>query len=242
MLLYAITSRALLGESEAERAEKLVAFAGDWAATGVDFIQIRESDLSTSDFTRLAGNIVRAVRAFASQTKVLINASQESAVAIALESGADGVHLPGGLNPGQLTAAIARIRETWKIYQKSAFPPPISVSCHSVADVQAARAAGATLALFAPVFEKALPGATTLEGQGLEALAEACRAARQPAPEPSLPVLALGGVTLENAVQCIDAGACGIAAIRLFLKEDQRRSQDWRQLARHPTPSFSRLR
>jgi thiamine-phosphate pyrophosphorylase len=43
---------------------------------------------------------------------------------------------------------------------------------------------------------------------GLDQLREACRQ--------RIPVLALGGVTLENARACVDAGAAGIAAIRLF--------------------------
>ena len=43
---------------------------------------------------------------------------------------------------------------------------------------------------------------------GLEALREACRA--------KIPVLALGGITLQNAASCLQAGAAGIAAIRLF--------------------------
>jgi len=43
---------------------------------------------------------------------------------------------------------------------------------------------------------------------GIAALREACRA--------KIPVLALGGVTVENAASCLDAGAAGIAGIRLF--------------------------
>jgi len=39
-------------------------------------------------------------------------------------------------------------------------------------------------------------------------LREACQA--------KIPVFALGGVTVKNAAACLDAGAAGIAAIRLF--------------------------
>ena len=68
----------------------------------------------------------------------------------------------------------------------------------------------ATFAVFAPVFEKKdAPGNLP---QGLEALTQACRA--------RIPVLALGGVTLQNAQSCLQAGAAGIAAIRLFQENE----------------------
>jgi thiamine-phosphate pyrophosphorylase len=45
--------------------------------------------------------------------------------------------------------------------------------------------------------------------QGVERLGEVCRGVR-------IPVLAIGGITLENAAECLRAGAAGIAAIRSF--------------------------
>lgn len=228
MLLYAITSRILLADTEAERAERLVALAANWSDAGLDFIQIRERDLAAAELLQLAAGIVQAVRRSGSPTRVLVNGNPTGASAIPRQSGADGVHLPSGLAPQQLAAAVAQIRKGWESNLKPVAIPIVSVSCHSTADVLAARAAGATFALFAPVFEKALPGAPTLSGQGLESLAKACTAARQPAPQPELPVLALGGVTLENAAECVAAGAAGIAAIRLFLNSGE--GQDWRSL------------
>jgi len=47
---------------------------------------------------------------------------------------------------------------------------------------------------------------------GLEALRRACRH--------RVPVLALGGVTMENARSCFDTGAAGIAGIRIFQEND----------------------
>jgi thiamine-phosphate pyrophosphorylase len=82
----------------------------------------------------------------------------------------------------------------------------ISISCRSPEDVSQAAANSATLALFAPVFvKKDVPGAAPT---GLEPLHQACHA--------RIPVLALGGINLQNAESCLRAGAAGIAAIRLF--------------------------
>ena len=67
---------------------------------------------------------------------------------------------------------------------------------------------GADYVFFGPVFftpSKARYGLP----QGVGRLAEVCRAT-------DLPVLAIGGVTAENAPDCLQAGAAGIAAIRLF--------------------------
>jgi len=72
--------------------------------------------------------------------------------------------------------------------------------------VQAADA-GASFAVFAPVFEKKDARPT-----GLNLLRESCQT--------SIPVLALGGVTLSTAQSCLEAGAAGIAAIRLFQEND----------------------
>jgi thiamine-phosphate pyrophosphorylase len=76
--------------------------------------------------------------------------------------------------------------------------------------VTQAAANGADLALFAPVFEK--KDAPTTLPTGLESLRQACLA--------KIPVLALGGITLQNAQSCLRAGAAGIAAIRLFQEND----------------------
>jgi thiamine-phosphate pyrophosphorylase len=84
--------------------------------------------------------------------------------------------------------------------------PIISVSCHSPAAVIQAASEKADLAIFAPVFGKR--GAATTPPVGIVALRDACRS--------DVPVLALGGVTLQNAASCLDAGAAGVAGIRLF--------------------------
>jgi thiamine-phosphate pyrophosphorylase len=73
---------------------------------------------------------------------------------------------------------------------------------------KAAVAGGADYVFFGPVFatpSKAGFGAP----HGVGRLTEICRSV-------PIPVLAIGGITLENAASCFTAGAAGIAAIRLF--------------------------
>ncbi|MBC8166415.1 MAG: thiamine phosphate synthase, partial [Bryobacteraceae bacterium] len=79
----------------------------------------------------------------------------------------------------------------------------ISVSCHTEGDIREAQ--DADLILFGPVFETPDKGAPI----GLEALKSAVSISR-------VPLLALGGITMENAGLCVATGAAGIAAIRFF--------------------------
>jgi len=77
-------------------------------------------------------------------------------------------------------------------------------------EVGQAEADRATFAVLAPVFEK--KNASSSRPAGLSELRKACKA--------KMPVLALGGITLENAQSCLEAGAAGIAAIRLFQENE----------------------
>ena len=153
---------------------------------GVDWIQIREKDLPVRDLC----DLVRQALKVAGESKVLVN----SRVDVALASGAHGVHLPAGSIPPL----------EWRRIVPAGFL--IGVSCHTVAELQAADAAD--FAVYGPVF-RPLSKADYRPSIGLDGLREGCRAAR-------VPVLALGGVTWENAVDCVAAGAAGVSGITLF--------------------------
>ena len=86
----------------------------------------------------------------------------------------------------------------------------VSVSCHFADEVARAASEGADFAVFAPIFEK--KDAPRASPAGLKGLREVCHQ--------KIPVLALGGITIENARVCLDAGAAGIAGIRLFQEND----------------------
>jgi thiamine-phosphate pyrophosphorylase len=171
------------------------------AAAGVDWIQIREKDLSGRDCGLLTREALqRAAKLTASNaapTRILANDRLD----VALSEGAGGVHL--GENSLPLPEAKRLVRA-----QALSQDFLIGVSCHSVEAARSAASGGADYLFFGPIFStpsKAAFGAP----QGLERFAEVCRAV-------SIPVLAIGGITLANASACLAAGASGIAAIRLF--------------------------
>jgi thiamine-phosphate pyrophosphorylase len=198
MLRYAITDRSLWHGDEREKRTALVRQAALWAQQGIDFIQLREKDLPDEALATLARDLLEAIRS--SDTRLLINSNLE----VALQVAAHGVHLTSA--PGSVTPETVR-----RCYLEAGLASPIiTASCHNLAETDQARAGGVDAILFAPVFGKTIHGELVTLGQGLEALRTACIAA---AP---LPVYALGGVTFENAALCLDAGAAGIAGIRLF--------------------------
>src|SRR5215831_228084 len=157
---------------------------------GPDWIQIREKDLSARDVYEL----VRAALALSNPrgVEILVNGR----VDVALAAGASGVHLPANSPPPFF----------WRRIAPAGFL--FGVSCHSVAEVQQAAHEDADYALFGPVFS---PISKTIAPTplGLDDLARSAGCVR-------IPVLALGGITTENAASCIDTGAAGVAGISLF--------------------------
>jgi len=171
------------------------------AAAGVDWIQIREKDLSGKDCAELTSVALHCAAKHSTgkeaRTRILVSDRLD----VALSQSASGVHLGENSLPVEEARKLADSRIRDKDFL-------IGVSCHSVEAATAAANGGAHYIFFGPVFatpSKAAYGAP----QGLARLAEVCRAV-------SLPVVAIGGVTLDNAASCLSAGASGIAAIRLF--------------------------
>jgi thiamine-phosphate pyrophosphorylase len=203
LLLYYITDRMQFPGHEAARRERLLEKIADAARCGMDYVQLREKDLSARELEALAASALQVIREDTQpasgkpRTRLLINSRTDIALAI----GGDGVHLRSDdISPGE----ARKLWEECGAGTPAREPAVIAKSCHSVFEVAAAATAGAGFAVFAPVFEKNRSPSTA----GLESLHEACKQ--------SIPVLALGGITLANAHACVKAGAAGIAAIRLF--------------------------
>jgi thiamine-phosphate pyrophosphorylase len=207
-LLCYVTDRRSLAEANAQdslaaltkKIERLI-------AAGVDWVQIREKDLSAAKLaalTRHSVSIAANVSAEdprASRTRILVNDRLD----IAIAERAGGVHL------GEKSLPVAEAKRLVNsAVRRQAVDAAflVGVSCHSVEAAQSAQRDGADYVFFGPVFSTPSKAAYG-EPQGLTRLSEVCRAV-------SVPVLAIGGITLENAPACINAGAAGIAAIRLF--------------------------
>jgi thiamine-phosphate pyrophosphorylase len=202
MLLCYVTDRRSLAATESGEAQKTLLLKIEAAAgAGVDWIQIREKDLSGRDCALLTREAFqRAAKSQAgraARTRIIVNDRLD----VALTENADGVHL------GEKSLPVAEAKRL--VVDRGARNDfVIGASCHSLEAARSAARDGADYLFFGPVFatpSKAAFGAP----QGLERLAIVCR-------EVSIPVLAIGGITLANASACLAAGASGIAAIRLF--------------------------
>ena len=183
-----LTDRALAGAA-GRSVEETVAAALDGGAGAV---LLREKDLGRGERDELA----RALRALTTAAGARLVVASD--VAVALDCGADGVHLAAD-DPWPGAGSAARLA--------------VGRSCHFRDELVAAARSGAAWATFSPVFASpSKPGYGPL--LGLDGLAAGCRV------EPDLPVLALGGVGPANADRCVAAGAAGVAVMGAVMSAD----------------------
>ena len=192
-IVYPITSGATTPQTTPDDPQfsavlQLVRAAVD---SEVPLFQIREKLMAERVLYELVVRAVSITRG--SKTRLLVNGR----VDIARAAGADGAHLTAHSLPADAV-------------RKTCGPEfLIGVSTHSRAEAQAARAGGADFVLFGPVFETVSKRAFG-PPQGLKKLREVTLALNE------FPVLAIGGITLDNIAACVESGASGVAAIRLL--------------------------
>ncbi len=177
MKRYYITDRKAVGGFR-----PLLEVIRDQMHFGVDYVQIREKDVSARELFEFTLAVLE-VRAYETRAvlpaKVLVNSRADVAAA----TGADGVHLPAYAPQETLPGLL------------------IARSCHTLEEVHSAHA---DIVTFGPVFASPGKGPAV----GLDLLRHACSLGKS--------VFALGGVNWDNASECMEAGAVGIAGIRLF--------------------------
>jgi thiamine-phosphate pyrophosphorylase len=154
---------------------------------GADMIQLRDKTGDLRDLLRQALAIQALCRA--QDALFIVN----DRVDLALAAGADGAHV----GQDDLPAEAAR-----RLLGQGCL---LGVSTHNPDQARAAEKAGADYLGFGPMFPTGTKD-TGYAPQGLAALREVRRATR-------LPILAIGGITLENAGEVIQAGATAPAVI-----------------------------
>ena len=201
LLCYVTDRRSLVAAEPGEVRDILLRKVAAAAAAGVDWIQIREKDLSARECSALTRGVLHGIANSVADVQARARIVVNDRLDVALAVQADGVHLGEKSLWPQEARRLVNYPHRGKDFL-------IGVSCHSLPAAKVAERGGADYIFFGPVFAtpaKAAYGAP----QGLERLAEVCSTV-------ALPVLAIGGITLENAASCLSAGASGIAAIRLF--------------------------
>lgn len=198
MILCYVTDRHALEECSTSKLLRSIEYA---AAAGIDWIQIREKDLSARELVALARGAIAGRNensgAGTKRPRIIIN----ERIDVALACGAAGVHLSGASVP-------VREAVSWLRSGNAPREFTVGVSCHSLTEAQAAQAAGASYVFFGPIY--ATPSKINFgKPQGTHSLSQVCHAVR-------IPVLAIGGISEANAHACMEAGAAGVAAIRLF--------------------------
>ena len=192
-ILYLITSGATTIETTPSSAEfsDILLLVQAAVASRIPLVQIREKSLSARVLYELTARAARIT--YGTATNLLVNDRSD----IAHAATAEGVHLTTQSLPPGL------IRKT--------YGPRfvIGVSTHSLEQASAARNAGADFAVFGPVFETESKRAYG-KPLGVRKLVEVTRELEE------FPVLAIGGITLDNVDARFRAGAQGVAAIRLL--------------------------
>ena len=192
LLLYAITDRAWVGRQTLyEQIEE--ALQG-----GATIVQLREKDMDAADFTAEAVEVKALCRRY--RVPLIINDNVE----VALQSGADGVHV------GIEDTPVAQLRQ---MVPKDFI---IGATAKTVEQARAAERAGADYLGVGAVF----PSPTKKNAIRItrEQLKEICGSV-------SIPAVAIGGISMENAAALQGGGMAGIAVVSaIFAAPDIRQA------------------
>lgn len=184
-------------DRRATQGEKLDEVVSELVVAGLRGLQLREKDLPDAAFRVLAGKIRQVTE------KMPVRVFIHSRIEIARDLGA-GLHLAEGSDVSSARKAMGP-------------EALIGVSCHSLESAKAAESAGASFVLYGPVFP---PISKSVQDTpvGLDLLS-------QLAQQIFIPVVAVGGITPENARSCLKSGAQAVASIGSLLGAPDPRSR-----------------
>lgn len=203
-ILCYVTDRKSPFSADQDQSEAVLKSIVSAAAAGVDWIQVREKDLPVKTLSSLIRGAIAETKHLSERNRPVARILVNDRLDVAVSECAAGVHL------GEHSMPVREVRKWLSANPQIAADGNflLGVSCHSVQAAINAERDGADYIFFGPVF--ATPSKAAFgPPQGLQRLTEVCSTA-------AIPVIAIGGIILENASDCFLAGAAGIAAIRLF--------------------------
>ncbi|MGN0658214.1 MAG: thiamine phosphate synthase [Emergencia sp.] len=160
------------------------------AETGLSALILREKDLTDEEYETLAVQVMRLCR------EKRIPCFFNNRPLLAAKLGADGVQMSFAAFCGMTDGEKAVLKRR-------------GVSVHSGQEAVKAESLGADYLIFGHVFEtECKPG---IPPRGLETLKEICETVE-------IPVFAIGGISDENAADCIEAGAAGVCMMSGYMK------------------------
>lgn len=179
--LYVITDRGLCAP------RNLYDTIHDLLDVGVSAVQLREKDLSDAEYIKLAEPLCQLCHAYSAQ--LFIN----SRIKVAMDVGADGLHLPGD------STSVRKVTE------ETNHRFIIGSSVHTRTEARQRETEGTDFITYSPIYPTlSKPGYGPAVGlEGLRNVTEGV----------NIPVFALGGITPERVSECLDAGAYGVAVM-----------------------------
>ena len=181
--LYLIADRATCG------ARPLLDVLAQALDAGVRLVQLREKALCRDALRALADRVLALTARY--DAMLLINSAAE----VALEIGAQGVHLPSDSSPkGARDWALSRGARDFLI----------GYSAHAHAELD--RAEGADFVAYSPIFAPGSKPGYAGANVGIKGLAQAVT-------HSPVPVYALGGMTPSRTYRCRATGCAGVAAM-----------------------------
>lgn len=155
---------------------------------------LREKDLSDEEYEVLAEKLLSLCK------EEKVDCFLHSRISVAYRLGCKRIHL-------SIPSLEAMDEEKYSQLKKEF--QEISVSCHSMEDVEMAVKNGATQIILGTIFETECKKG--LKGKGLDFVREICKAC-------PVPVYAIGGINMERLQMVMEAGAAGGCMMSGFMR------------------------